>query len=658
MCGGIPGSEHVCLPGIKGFTGTLEPGSQLFGPYKILAILDSGGMGVIYKARHVAMDRVVAIKMLRSSRLSDEDIYRFDKEAKAVSRLNHPNIIAVHDLGLTPDDQPYLVMDFIDGVSLSKFIEQTGGLKLNQFFELAIQIFAGMEHAHQKGIIHRDLKPSNIMLTNIDGKLIAKVLDFGIAKIADITSDSTLTQTGEIFGTPVYMSPEQASGNKVDFRTDIYSAGCIIFECLAGVPPFKGRNPLDTVMKHAQEEAPTLRSIAGKKFPESIEWFVLKCLQKKPEDRFESFNEMITTLESIREGNLKKTRNPFQLLQLERGRKTSPIVMVAGVCFSIVAVRAAYEYCFGTASTIKPTMPKIGSSKKDDLDALIFSGNVTPGSLVNMIIKTAIQDNDPWADLQRVPLNDDSLKVISNARGLRGISFSASSRGDELIDAIMPLQLERINFTSTRITDKGLAKLKNMRTLTQLDLSYVNANGIGFTSKGLADVASLPHLHMLLMNGDNLHNDELELLKNARALVSLSLKGNHDLDGGCCKYLEQIPELQEINIGSTRIPLSDFVQIRTIGQMIRLTLPENDYSGFDLQMLAERAVKLEKLEFRCHNLSSADVVSLAKMKSLTDLRVIGPTISKKDLDYLSSKIPSCRVSDREAGKWDWEGTSL
>jgi serine/threonine protein kinase len=650
-CGGILTLDHLCLPGIKGVLGTLEPGSQLFGPYKILATLDSGGMGVIYKARHLAMDRVVAIKMLRSSRLSDEDIYRFDKEAKAVSRLNHPNIIAVHDLGLTPDDQPFLVMDYIDGISLSKFIrQQPGGLKLNQFFEIARQIFAGMEHAHQKGIIHRDLKPSNIMLTNSEGKVSLKVLDFGIAKMADIKSDHTLTKTGEIFGTPNYMSPEQAAGTKVDFRTDIYSAGCIIFECLAGVPPFQGRNTIDTVLKHTQEEPPTLRSVSGKKYPESLEWFARKCLQKKPEDRFANFTEMIEALDLIKDGKLKKTHNPLRISR----RTSSSLWLIAGVCLTIIAARAAYEYCFGSVPVIKTTAPKFGSTKKDDLDSLLLGGNVSPEDLVKMLIKTALQDNDIWLDLQKVPLNANSLKAISNAKGVRGVNFATSDRGDELIDAVAPLQLERLNLTSTHITDKGLATLSKMKMLSELDLSYIG--GVGFTAKGLEYVASLPHLRMLLLNGNKLHNDDLEVLKNAHALKNISVKNNRTLDGNCCKYLEQIPQLQAVNFSETKIPLSKFVQMRNIGQMTELTLPEANYTGLELQMLAERAKKLESLEFACRSLSPSAFVSLGKMKSLTDLRIVGPKLMQRDLDYLSLQIPACRVSNRELGKWDWEGT--
>jgi serine/threonine protein kinase len=651
-CGRILSLDHVCLPGVKGIAGILEPGSQLFGPYKILETLDSGGMGVIYKARHVAMDRVVAIKMLRSSRVSDEDIYRFDKEAKAVSRLNHPNIIAVHDLGITPDDQPFLVMDFIDGISLSKLIAQSGGLKLTQFFEIVRQIFAGMEHAHQKGIIHRDLKPSNIMLTKNEGKLTVKILDFGIAKIADITSDATLTKTGEIFGTPTYMSPEQAEGNKVDFQTDIYSTGCILFECLAGVPPFHGRSSIDIVMKHVNEEPPSIRSISGKQVPESVEWFVRKCLQKKPEDRFANFTEMIETIDRIQEGKLKKSNFPFRI-----SRKTSSSIwLVAGVVVVLVATRAAYEYCFGNGEmNIQATKIKSSSAKRDDLDSLLLSDKVSPENLVKMLIKTSIQDNDPWLDLQKVPLNKESLKEVSNARGVRGISFASSDKGDDLIDCITPLHLERLNLTSTHITDKGLAKLAGMKTLTQLDLSHVNANGRqGITSKGLADVASLPHLHTLMCNGDNLHNEDIEVLKNARALQNLSISANSLLDGDCCKYLEQIPELQALNFAGTHIPIAAFVRMRNVDQITQLTLPIANFNGFELQLLAERAPKLERLEFTCKTLSPSALESLGRMKSLIELRIVDFPLSKKDLDYLGSKIPACRISDRHAGKWDWE----
>lgn len=254
---------------------------------EILAPLGAGGMSTVYKAKHLLLNRIVAVKVMRADKTNENVVVRFQQEAKAATALNHPNIAAVREFGLTQDGDPYLVMDYVDGISLADLIEESGALVVDRTRNVISQICAGLQHAHSLGVVHRDLKPANIMLsTDSDGKETARIVDFGIAKMLQKDEQLEVTRAGEIFGTPLYMSPEQGLGKNVDARSDIYSLGCVMYECLSGKPPFVCSTALETLMQHASESPVPLKHCGpfGK--------VVLTCLEKQPENRYQSADEL------------------------------------------------------------------------------------------------------------------------------------------------------------------------------------------------------------------------------------------------------------------------------------------------------------------------------------------------------------------------------
>lgn len=264
--------------------------------YEILSVLGAGGMSVIYKARHKYMERTCAVKLLHPFLLSDSSMFqRFQYEAKAASNLSHPNVVAMHDFGITDDGKAYLVMDYLEGEDLSTVLERDVFLTEPQAREIFRQALAGLDHAHSKGVIHRDLKPSNLFLIpQTDGSVLVKLVDFGIAKITDSSSAAqNLTRTGEVFGSPLYMSPEQCSGKSLDARSDIYSLGCLMYEALCGRRPLVGESALETMHMHIKDVPLTLSQAAPKlEVSHQLEDAVMKCLCKRPDDRFSSVAEL------------------------------------------------------------------------------------------------------------------------------------------------------------------------------------------------------------------------------------------------------------------------------------------------------------------------------------------------------------------------------
>ncbi|MBX9688651.1 MAG: protein kinase [Candidatus Obscuribacterales bacterium] len=269
--------------------------------YQIIGILGEGGMSVVYKARHRYMDRIVAVKLLLEHLVADKvALARFERESRAASSLSLQNIVTVHDFGRTKQGQAYFVMDCLEGQTLGDILERDLRLPLSQAVNIFKQTCDGLDHAHKKGVIHRDLKPSNLVLIEQDdGSTLVKIVDFGIAKMLpkDGKQNQNITVTGEIFGSPLYMSPEQCNGRSMDQRSDIYSLGCLMYETLAGVPPLMGDSFVNTVVKHINDAPPPFsKTCPEAQIPSQVEACIMKCLAKDPDERYQSAAEVRQSL--------------------------------------------------------------------------------------------------------------------------------------------------------------------------------------------------------------------------------------------------------------------------------------------------------------------------------------------------------------------------
>lgn len=277
-------------------------GQTLADKYRIEELVNEGGMGAVYRATHVLMDKTVAIKVLHPALAADDKIVaRFSREARAASRISHPHALNVTDFGEDETGVVFLVMEYLNGQTLKELIHAEGPMPLPRVVEIMRQVSGALEAAHGEGVIHRDLKSDNIMLLDVGGDW-AKVLDFGIAKITEkVGQDTSLTAPNLIIGTPQYMSPEQCSqAAELDTRSDIYSLGVILYEMLVGHVPFTGESPTAIMMKHLQEPAPSVME-ERQDLPAAIGRVVARALAKRPEDRFQSVGELAEELTSAAE---------------------------------------------------------------------------------------------------------------------------------------------------------------------------------------------------------------------------------------------------------------------------------------------------------------------------------------------------------------------
>jgi tRNA A-37 threonylcarbamoyl transferase component Bud32 len=274
-----------------------------FGDYELLEEIARGGMGVVYKARQVSLNRIVALKMILAGQLaSEEDVQRFHTEAEAAANLDHPGIVPIHEIG-QHGGQHFFSMGYIEGESLSDRVKD-GPLAPQEAAQLMHQIADAVQFAHERGVIHRDLKPANVL---IDAKGQPKVTDFGLAK--QVEGDSGLTATGQVMGTPSYMPPEQASGKSeaIGPAADIYSLGAVLYCLLTGRPPFQSTSPMDTLMQVLEQEPVPPRSL-NPEIPKDLETICLKCLEKEPRRRFASAGELCDELARYQSGEPILTR--------------------------------------------------------------------------------------------------------------------------------------------------------------------------------------------------------------------------------------------------------------------------------------------------------------------------------------------------------------
>lgn len=274
---------------------SLREGTIFEGRFEILSVLGVGGVGVVYKARHVHMNKTVAIKVLLPSLVSDDsDLNRFKQEASTASNLTHPSIVSIFDFGIASDGNAYLVMEYLDGCDLDDLIAGEGRLHPELFLRIFCQVCDALHHAHRRGVIHRDMKPSNIMVIDTEeASNLVKIVDFGLAKLTAQDMEQHLTLPGMTLGTPIYMSPEQCRGGPLDHRSDIYSLGCVMYAALTGSVPFISDSAAGTISKHLLETPPPFSVTAPElNLPEALEQVILTTLQKDPDARQQSMAEL------------------------------------------------------------------------------------------------------------------------------------------------------------------------------------------------------------------------------------------------------------------------------------------------------------------------------------------------------------------------------
>lgn len=355
----------------------LPVGMVLLDRYEIVRVIGEGGWGLVYEGRHQTLGKRVAIKVLHPhlSRMS-ENAKRFEREAQIAGALQHPNLATVHDFGVLPSGQPFFVMEYYEGKSLAELIEAERKISEERVISIFIALCDGLSVAHAQGCLHRDIKPGNVLIVRHGETETPVLMDFGLAKLVESDNKSNLTRTGETLGTPHYMSPEQCVSKSVDVRSDIYSLGCVMYECLTGEAPFSADSVYECMHKHLQEEPAPFKSRNASKISSAMEQVVFHCLEKAAEDRPQTADELRQELLDVQDSSGKlrsgsrKRKAPSKSISVKRGRARGiaigaiTIVLIAAIGAVVALSWQKTQPLPATTSNAAPAAPFVNPPER------------------------------------------------------------------------------------------------------------------------------------------------------------------------------------------------------------------------------------------------------------------------------------------------------
>ncbi len=634
----------------------LQPGVILLEKFKVLELLGVGGMGSVYRINHLFMNQQYALKCLNKCQRNDINWRRFENEAKAANMLDHANLLRVFDFGLLPGGRPYFLMELVNGVTLADEVRRLGRLPMKRAIKIFIQVAFAIHYAHEHGIIHRDLKPSNIMLEKKDGEEneAVKVVDFGIAKLTGVDefNQQTLTKTGEIFGSPLYMSPEQCSGTGIDNRADLYSLGCLFYEALTGAPPFIGETALATMMKHQNELPLSLKEASmGIGFPTGLEKIIATLLEKDPNLRYQKANSLaadLIELERTLSGDANSTSATQQIgeLRADRGKVSAQTpadnaintiliailtavigaVAGAGICYAVLSgqikdlktyyeAREANASPFAVSSSNAPpsnseqkSKPKPGSYSKivGDERILTFPKGMCLGTIIDdFAFITEAEGEKKFPKQRRL-----SLMVRNNA--LESPDLLAGFASDDLVF---------LNFSSApTFKSDGFSAIENLTGLKAINLKHTL-----FNNSALLSLEKMVNLRYANFNDTRVHGDGLAKLPILANMNAMDVSNNSGMLP-FCQTLSDLKNLYELQMQHCQL---DDVTSKDISQC---------------KSLRVLCISQNK------DITDAGVSYLKDLKNLTWLDLTATSVSPNCLESLVEMRSLKKV---ELGELDW-----
>jgi len=569
----------------------LDLGDTIDGKYGLVATLGSGGMGTVYLVRHLLLDKQMALKTFRTVNLAPLAWQRFQLEAKAIAKLDHANIVQVFDFGVWQDNVPYYTMERLSGRPLSKWLGANGRLPVADVLAIFTAVAEALAHAHSQGVVHRDIKPGNIFLDYDDNKMSVKVVDFGLAKLAGAGESQFLTEAGLACGSPLYMSPEQATTSGADWRSDIYSFGCTMFEALTGYPPFMGECALDTIQMHQKMPAPNLLDVCSELgYRPSLEKFMSRLLAKDVNERYQSFNEIIVELNNLTKAHeIKPAVVSSANTASSSARSTKILALVAALALIIVAVCASKIHAHSPRS-IKSVhsgqSPQRGAAKEityfstinaagekqfafgpnnnigyiswNGQKAVPMAGTVTVPAQASCKLHIGDGLGQHPELLARFRPNDFNAVVCpgythwdprmldlitTHLTDISDLDLEGCDIGKEGVDQINRLdRLVRLNLSETNLTGWDLVRLKRLGRLQYLDISHVTD-----VSCVLALLQGNSSISDLYARGCELSSEDLKAIGKMRALTALNLSSNK-LTAADIEQLNNLKGLQGLSI--------------------------------------------------------------------------------------------------------------
>ncbi|MBC7998952.1 MAG: serine/threonine protein kinase [Leptolyngbya sp.] len=554
-------------------------------------------MSEVYEILNLPMSKKFALKVLKPQ-VSEVSLKRFQKEVKAVAHLNHPSIVKVHSFGWLENKQPYMILDLLEGETLHSVLKREGSLTIDRALELCEQIALGLDYAHGLGMIHRDLKPGNIMLErarNLHESPAAKIIDFGLVKFSGTENFDTnpLTEIGTVFGTPLYMSPEQCLGEKVDIRSDIYSLGCILFECLCGVTPFSAESPLHVMMKHSQQLPETLaRASMGRQFPKGLQAIVSKALAKNPDQRYQNLSAMISDLRQERcllKGQWEDILAQNKTLEI-RVHSPSDRSIVSLLMFGFIALVPITAFAI-----LNITTEKIDFSQPNKGEKTVNASEIS----IHNFAERQSCFSKIIGDRKKIsfPFEQSIAKVSWRPRYSQGNFEEIDNSRTSLIESNAELKLE-IGWQFCRLYPSYL-RMFRPEEITELTI-----------------IDEPLKRRKLLPNSESIFDDALIYANHFTRLRTLSANETPISDFGLLNLqLELKNEMRHMHLGSTLVSGKFLAKQKTLAKLKTLDLTLNDNGNVVLPYLRD----ITSLTLQAANISDENAEQIAELKLLKEL---------------------------------------
>lgn len=601
---------------------------QKIGNYEFVGVLGSGGMGTVLKYRSANLDKFVAIKMLRGSRFSEIEYKRFLVEGRAAARLRHRNLLPVHDLGLTEQGDPYLVMDYFAGETMSTLLKQPLRLKQSKLVNIFAQCAEGMSFAHKNGVLHRDLKPSNIMVAAFESENPEVVIfDFGISKLMD-EAGASLTKVGEVFGSPSYMSPEQWEGKRLDERSDIYSLGCTFYEILTGAPPFINDSIFVVMDMHKNQVPLSLEEASlGGRFLPQLSDTILKMMAKEPDDRPQTMDAVrdllldaaiktpVATEQSNFPNSLKGSKDsdsPSSPSSPSSPLSTFiPFILIA--CFFLAIAGGAAIFV-----TKKETKGELGSGARS---GEIGGAENKAASAINEGVEGATSTADSHE------LNGQAAPLVSSAK------LKTAPDPEDRSFAIMKLQemiakkSANIDLSNFALIDKDLLDLGADEKLNQINLS-----GTKITNHTFGTLAKIDGLIAIYADQTEISNEAIKDIIKLPKLRGLHVSQTK-LDADCAQYLGQMSGLTDLTLRGVPIGDKGIQEICKLKNLRLLQLNDAEISDAGIAYLVANCKNLQELHCRRNKkITDASLNYLDKLPHLRSITLDGCSCTASGLE--------------------------
>lgn len=481
--------------------------------YLPVEVLGQGAAGTVYYCRDRLLRKRVIVKTLHSR--GADQLVSFHREAKLLCKLDHPNIVHIMDFGATTSGTPYMVLDYSPGKSLDHYLKEAGPLPWTVALSIFSTLASALEYCHTHHVFHRDLKPSNILMTTQFKQSAIKLFDFGVA---ELQSDSNETQYATIVGTPAYMAPDQARGREYDACSEVYSFGCVLFESLTGVAPFTGKTALEILGKHAHDAPPLLSDFAKEEIPDSVQSIVSRCLNKNPEGRYQSMDELGLALRTALQEYiwLEEMQNEAATTTAPNTSSTCP-----GIIDSNLTIPTHIKIVGATAFLIIIAFCALVVSHEQPITHTTRSLGPGPSDMVADILT-------------------DKLVCHSDGNLTAQADFV-----DEDMEQLVPFAKTQqvVSLAGTGITKKNLKVLRKFKNLKELDLSYTKID-----NSALRTIGAIKTLRTLKLNGTGIGDSGINQLSNLQDLKELWLQGTHVTGAVVMPLDSHSPELRALYV--------------------------------------------------------------------------------------------------------------